>query len=235
MRKIKGFFCTLAILLLIPFNVFADSKEKINVYIFKGEGCGFCAKALTFLNGLDAEYQSYFTLVEKEVWKDENNAADMQKVANYFNENVKGVPYIIIGDKTFQGFDEEEYGEDIKKAIKESYENADGKYQDIVASILDNKPLKKDNNSAVTIIVIVAAIAGIGFLIYMARDEEEEIIVEEKATTKKVLSKPESVEKKKTSTKSASATKKKTTTKKTSTKADSTTKKKATAKKTTKK
>lgn len=212
MKKLKGLFCTLAVLLLLPFSVFADSKEKINVYIFRGEGCGFCAKALTFFEGLDEEYQSYFNLIEKEVWENDENAAQMQKVADYFDEDVKGVPYIIIGDKTFQGFDEAEYGEDIKAAIKESYENADGSYKDIVASILNEEPLEKSNNSAVTIIVIVAAIAGIGFLIYMAREENEETVLEEVKTPKKTTS-SKSTSKKTTSTKSN--TKKKTTTKKT--------------------
>lgn len=212
MKKLKGLFCALAVLLLLPFSVFADSKEKINVYIFRGEGCGFCAKALTFFEGLDEEYQSYFNLVEKEVWENDENAAQMQKVADYFDEDVKGVPYIIIGDKTFQGFDESEYGEDIKAAIKESYENADGSYKDIVASILNEEPLEKSNNSAVTIIVIVAAIAGIGFLIYMAREENEETVLEEVKTPKKTTS-SKSTSKKTTSTKSN--TKKKTTTKKT--------------------
>lgn len=212
MKKLKGLFCALAVLLLLPFSVFADSKEKINVYIFRGEGCGFCAKALTFFEGLDEEYQSYFNLVEKEVWENDENAAQMQKVADYFDEDVKGVPYIIIGDKTFQGFDEAEYGEDIKAAIKESYENADGSYKDIVASILNEEPLEKSNNSAVTIIVIVAAIAGIGFLIYMAREENEETVLEEVKTPKKTTS-SKSTSKKTTSTKSN--TKKKTTTKKT--------------------
>lgn len=212
MKKLKGLFCALAVLLLLPFSVFADSKEKINVYIFRGEGCGFCAKALTFFEGLDEEYQSYFNLVEKEVWENDENAAQMQKVADYFDEDVKGVPYIIIGDKTFQGFDEAEYGEDIKAAIKESYENADGSYKDIVASILNEEPLEKSNNSAVTIIVIVAAIAGIGFLIYMAREENEEPVLEEVKTPKKTTS-SKSSSKKTASTKSN--TKKKTTTKKT--------------------
>lgn len=185
-KKIKNLLIVLAILVLMPLNVFA--AEKINVYIFKGEGCGYCAKALTFFEGLDDEYKSYFNLVEKEVWNDENNATQMEKVADYFNEDVGGVPYIIIGEKTFQGF-AETYEEDIKEAIKEGYENADGTYKDVVASIIGGVEIKKDDNSAaLTIIVIVAFIAGVAFLIYMARDDssaEAETKEEEKKTTAK--------------------------------------------------
>ena len=142
----------------MPLNVFA--AEKINVYIFKGEGCGYCEKALTFFNGLDEEYKSYFNLIEKEVWNNQDNATQMQKVADHFNEDVGGVPYIIIGDKTFQGF-AETYEEDIKAAIKKGYENTDGSYQDVVAAVLGGVKIEKeDNGAAVTIIVILAVIAG---------------------------------------------------------------------------
>ncbi len=174
MKKIKGLLVVFVFLLLMPLTVFAEN-EKINVYIFKGEGCGYCAKALTFFESLDDEYKSYFNLVEKEVWNDEENASKMQEVASYLNESVSGVPYIIIGEKTFQGFTEE-YKEDIKKAIKAGYENKDGSYKDVVAPIIGGAslPKKEDgSNSAVAIVVIVALIAGISFLIYMAREDTE--------------------------------------------------------------
>lgn len=199
MKKIKAILCTLVVLLFIPFTVFADSKEKINVYIFKGDGCGFCAKALTFFEGLDEEYKSYFNLVEKEVWNDEDNANLMEKVADYFNEDVKGVPYIIIGEKTFKGFDEEKYGDQIKSLIKTSYENSDGSYKDVVSEIIGGKVTDKGNNTAVTIIVIIVAVAGVGFLVYMARDEEEvkQEVDEVKPKTKKTTSTKNKTTKKK--------------------------------------
>lgn len=185
MNIMKKFLLMLTMIFLIPVTVFAASKEKINVYIFKGEGCGYCAKALTFFEGLDDEYQNYFNLIEKEVWNDKDNAAQMQEVAAHFDEEVNGVPYIIIGDKTFQGFSAE-YEEDIKKVIKDSYENKDDSYQDVVASVLkgdaisSSKGEKKDNGAAITIIVLAAIVAGIGFLIYMARDDSVEVVEEKK-------------------------------------------------------
>lgn len=216
MKKIKGFLLTFAVLLLIPLNVFAE--EKINVYIFKGDGCGYCAKALTFFEGLSDEYKSYFNLVEKEVWNNSDNAALMEKVADYFNEDADGVPYIIIGENSFQGFDEQQYGDAIKTAIKSGYENVDGNYRDVVASISGGEiSTDKDNNSAVTIIVIIAAIAGVGFLIYMARDDEEieeQVVIKEepkvaKTSAKKTTTKT-STTAKKTASKKTTTTKKKT-------------------------
>jgi len=230
MKKLKSLVLSLIVLVLMPLTVFADSKEKINVYMYKGETCGYCAKALEFFKGLDEEYQSYFNLVEKEVWYDEDNAKEMQEVAAYFNEEVSGVPYIIIGDKTFQGFSEEEYGEQIKAAIKAGYENEDGSYVDAVAEAIGGAKPKDDNNAAVTIIVIFAIVAGVGFLIYMAREDdadvevsEKEVITEKKEMkkasttkedTKKQTTKKSSVAKKSTTTKKGASTKKKTVNKK---------------------
>ncbi len=224
MKKFRNLLLILAVLVLLPLNVFAD--EKINVYIFRGEGCGYCAKALTFFSELssDEEYKNYFNLVENEVWNDKDNATKMQSVADYFGEKVNGVPYIIIADKTFQGFTED-YEEDIKSAIKTAYENnQDGKYQDIVASILDGTAVaKEDKNSAVAIVIIIAVIAGICFLIYMARDDESVALEKEVHEVKK-----EEVIEKTTKPKKSSTTKKKTPTKTTGKK---TTTKKNTSKK----
>ena len=223
MKKLKSLVLSLIVLILMPLTVFASGKEKINVYIYKGETCGYCAKALEFFEGLDDEYQSYFNLVEKEVWYDEDNAKEMQEVAAYFNEEVSGVPYIIIGDKTFQGFSEEEYGEEIKSLIKEGYENSDGSYVDEVAKAIGGETKKDDNNGAVTIIVIIAVVAGLGFLIYMAREDSS--VEEEKEIEKTIVKKEES---KKQTTKKASTAKKNTTTKKST---NSSTKKKTVNKK----
>lgn len=222
MKKLKNLLLSLMVLVLMPLTVFADSKEKINVYIYKGETCGYCAKALEFFEGLDEEYQSYFNLVEKEVWYDEDNAAEMQEVAAHFNEEVSGVPYIIIGDKTFQGFSEEEYGEQIKAAIKAGYENADGSYEDVVASVVGGETSKDDDNAAVTIIVILALVAGVGFLVYMAREDnsveftEKEVEAENKETKKASTTKeePKKQTKAKTTAKKSTTTKKSTSTKK---------------------
>ena len=215
MKKIKSLLITLAVIVLMPMMVFAEN-EKINVYIFKGAECGYCASALEFFNGLDEEYKSYFNLVEYEVWHDENNAAKMNQVADYFNETVKGVPYIIIGDKTFQGFTES-YKEDIKSTIKTAYLNEDNSYQDVVSSIL-NGTAKKDN-SAITIIIIIVAVAGVAFLIYMAREDTDDAVVEEeKPKSEKKVSKEASKTSSKTVKKTATKTTNKSTKKKATTK-----------------
>ena len=56
----------------------------------------------------------------------------MGKVAKKLNVDASGVPFIVIGDKSFTGYSES-MNEEIKAAIKDQFNNK--KYKDIVANI----------------------------------------------------------------------------------------------------
>lgn len=240
MKKGKFLLLLIVVMVLMPVSVLA--KGKINVYLFKGEGCGYCAKALTFFKGLDSEYKSYFELVEKEVWNSKTNATLMQEVANSLGIEVKGVPLIVIGDKTIQGYSEE-YNDQIKDAIKTAYQgNENGTYVDKVAPFIKDGGSAtkfKVNDVAITIVVVVAIISGVIFLVYMALDNVTEVkkeeIKEEKIIEEIVVEEPKKVEVEKVSTtvpKKTTTKKKTSTTKKTSNaKKSSATKKVSAAKK----
>lgn len=215
MKKIKTLLVTLSLIILIPFNVAA--REKINVYLFKGATCGYCAAFLEYVDNLDEEYKNYFNLVEYEVWNDATNNKNMKKVARYFNDNLKGVPYIVIGNKRLNGFDENINGEEFKEDVKEAYYNDN--YEDIVYKVLNTK-----SNDTVFIIVLGAVIlGGIIFVILMSREDVSLNETKEKAEENKQAEKVNNkVTNKSTSTKNSP---KKTTSKKSTTK-------KSTAKKT---
>lgn len=228
MKKIKSLLLLAAILVLLPLSVYAS--EKVNVYLFRRDGCGFCESALEFFNDLsnDSEYKDYFNLVEKEVSGSTANASLMEKVASKLNVDIQGVPFIVIGEQHFEGYTSS-WNENIKSVIKAAYLNEDGSYKDVVLS-LTGATNEDNNDAAITVIVILAVVAGVAFLIYMAKedttsDKKEE--VEEKKEETKVASTKE----KKAATKTKSSSTKKTTTKKASTKKLSTTKKKTTTKK----
>lgn len=240
MKKIKLLLVALISVVLLPLSINAASNEKITVHIFRGEGCGYCKAALSFFDSIKEEYGQYYELEEHEVWYDEDNATLMSNVAAYFNEEVNGVPYIIIGDKTFQGYTES-YNDEIKQAIKDAYDS--GKFEDRVKQVQDGtattsntskKDKEKDNNTT-TIIIIAVALVGFVALFYFARDngtEEVEVIEEKKVEEVKV----EPEVKKETAPKKTTSSKKTTTTTKTTrstTTAKKTTAKKATPKKTT--
>lgn len=103
---------------------FVNSDNKPNIYLFRGHGCGYCKKLITFLETIVEEYGQYFNLVSYEVWYDEDNYNLMKNVASIFNDPATGVPYLVIGDKTFIGYSSSS-DENIKNAIKELYEKTD--------------------------------------------------------------------------------------------------------------
>lgn len=98
-----------------------DSKQAV-IYMFRGQGCGYCRKFLNFLNSISKEYGQYFRLVSFEVWNDANNAELFKKVPLVTNEPANGVPYVIIGDKVFAGY-AESYDDQIKEAIMAQYKD----------------------------------------------------------------------------------------------------------------
>ena len=104
---------------------YKEDSSKVNVYLFRGNGCGFCRNFINFLNNNIDELGKYFNLVSYEVWYDKDNSALLKEVANFTGEAAGGVPYIIVGDKVFAGFTEDTYGEDFKKALKAEYEKKD--------------------------------------------------------------------------------------------------------------
>ena len=163
MRKIK--LMIIGLLLVLPFMIgqikcFAADK-KINVYIFRGEGCPHCEEAIEWFEGTlaeDPEYKEKYELVKYEVWYDEDNSNLMSEVASELGTEASGVPFIVIGDKYFSGFSATDSPNEIKNAINEQYENKD--YQDIVKAVKNGSSIKKDKNStSILPIVIVSAVA----------------------------------------------------------------------------
>lgn len=184
MKKVKNLLLILTVIALLPLSVFA--KDKVNVYLFKKQGCSHCANALAFFNNLDEEYQSYFNLVTKELQNNETNNELLKKTINYFKVNLTGVPFIVIGEQTFEGYSEK-FDEQIKEAIKNAYENES---RDVVASLMEDKT----NESAITIIILIAVVFGVIFLVRMAKDNNEEepkkeVVSKKKTTTKKKTNK----------------------------------------------
>ena len=81
---------------MIPFVAKAESK-KINVYIFRGEGCPHCEEALEFFDSLekDEEYSKYYNMKKE-------------------------------GEKTFSGYSSAS-DDEIKEAIKTAYNDKEYK------------------------------------------------------------------------------------------------------------
>lgn len=104
------------------FSNYEENNDQAIIYLFRGKGCGYCKKFLTFLNSIVDDYGKYFKVVSYEVWYDQENASLLTKVSNYLGTSAEGVPYIVIGDKVFPGY-ASSYDEDIKDAIKKQYDS----------------------------------------------------------------------------------------------------------------
>ena len=164
------------VMLLVPFAVRAEEKARVNVYLFRGEGCPHCEEAMEWFNNTlakDEEYSKYYKLVDYEVWYDQENSELMDKVAKELGTDASGVPFIVIGDKYYSGFSSSASPDQIKNAIKSSYDNKD--YVDVVDSVKKNKKIDKggDNNQLLPIIIVsAAAIVIVIALIFFTKERE---------------------------------------------------------------
>ena len=146
---------------------YTESEDKINIYLFRGDGCPHCQEFLEYVaNTLVKDEGDKFNLVSFEVWNDKDNSNLMQKVAKKLGKEASGVPFIVIGDKSFSGYSES-MNEDIVNAIHEAYD-AEEKYDilndlDVETTKEKKKETKKDSSS--TVLLIVVAIAGIIVLV----------------------------------------------------------------------
>ena len=98
-------------------------KNKVNIYFFWGSTCPHCKEEFAFFDEIKETYGKYYNLYTYEVWENPNNAEIMNKFAEALGEEVTGVPYTIIGDKSFKGFGESSK-EEIMNAIKNNHQNS---------------------------------------------------------------------------------------------------------------
>ena len=109
-------------------NVTYDA-EKVNVYFFWGDGCHICEREWEFWESVETEYGDYFTLNAFEVWHNDENAELMEVFAAAMGDELKGVPYTVIGERTFKGFPED-FEAEMLEAIKEQYQDSFDVYFD---------------------------------------------------------------------------------------------------------
>ena len=136
------------IFLFLPFSVHA---ETLDVYLFYGEECAYCHQEREFLDIMVRQYHGNVEVHEYEVWHDSKNAEFMMDVKDELGDKGESVPYTVIGEKTFNGF-QEETGTEILKAIDASLKKMPG---DTVKAVQNDEKVNKvaDNNSLVIPII----------------------------------------------------------------------------------
>lgn len=136
MKKIVLYILTF--LFLISPNI--SLAKEVSGYLFYGDGCPHCAKEEEFLGSIKDKYPE-FKLERYEIFFNRKNAKLMQEVATSLNKEVGGVPFLVIGEKSFVGYKEGVTDIEIEKAIRESIE---GDYKDLVAPVLNKEKIKQD-------------------------------------------------------------------------------------------
>ena len=102
---------------------------KVNIYLFWGSTCPHCKAEFAFLDEIKDEYGNLFNLYTFEVWENLDNKNIMTEFAHALGDEVKGVPYTIIGNQSFNGFGEKDKEEFIN-TIKNNYQNNKDVYFD---------------------------------------------------------------------------------------------------------
>lgn len=192
MKKIKLFLAIIMCLFAMPLAVLADEgsddnvevtsgetevqeeDNRVKIYFFRGEGCPHCADAEEFFNSIEEEYGQYYKILDYETWYNSDNAALLQKVGEARNEEISGVPYILIGDKSWSGYDDL-FADEIKDTIKSEYEKAVAdrydiaNYVDFTNAAGSVTEAAKKSNDAMVLIIILLAVAGITYGVVAAR------------------------------------------------------------------
>lgn len=92
-------------------------EDVVNIYLFYGSTCPHCAKEKEVLDKLEVKYEGKVNVYKYEVWSDKDNRDIMFEVKNLFDMPVnEGVPFTVIGTKTYYGYDEW-VGTDLEKQL----------------------------------------------------------------------------------------------------------------------
>lgn len=234
MKNVKKllFVFLMAALLVAPFaNVSAASKKKVTttkttttvaldenavtINVFYRTTCPHCQELHEFLAGLKAskEYASKINIVDYEVVTSEENAELMEKVGDYFDFAVDGVPFYVIGEKYYSGYTssfDDQIKEQIDKLYKDKEANIDVvsgiKNGTITGKYSDNSS-KAANNTVGMIILGVSVVIVIVLIVLSSKnkyyDEEDEEEVVKETTKEEVKAEVKEKEKKSETTKKA--------------------------------
>ena len=149
----------LLLLVLIPFNIFAISKDykdvvynitkekvdkdKINLYFFRMDGCPHCAEEEKWLENIKDKYTDYLNIYDYEIKNSKTNREYYYNVKKVLNDDVtKSVPYTVIGETYFVGFSET-VGEQIENKIKELIDENVKSSNDVKIPLLGKVNMKK--------------------------------------------------------------------------------------------
>lgn len=149
MKKVLLLFSLL--LLLVPGSTLA--LNEVNIYFFYNDTCDICKQEEVYLKALQQRY-SNIRLYSYETSKEENYKL-MLEAREMFNDSRKGVPFTVIADTPYHGFNEASKGSmqnAVYKASNNKYENKLGEKLNITyKDDLEGEVKEYKENSSYTV------------------------------------------------------------------------------------
>lgn len=129
---------------------FANTSEKVTLYLFWQKGCPHCENEKKFLKSLQDKYP-YLQISELEISENEQNQELLETMSAKLNFQASSLPVTIINKRHFVGFwNEEITGKQIEEAIIEEHQNRSEK-SDIILSDKKNSGSIETNQENVSV------------------------------------------------------------------------------------
>lgn len=151
----------------IDLSNYEESDDKVNIYLFRGSTCSHCFDAISYFASIAGEEGKYFNIRSYEVWSNTENADLMEKVGAELGDDVSGVPYIVVGKKSWSGF-ADSYGEEILEEVKAQYDKDPDERYDVIKEVSGDSS-SSSSNDVMALIIILLVTGGIVAGIVVAR------------------------------------------------------------------
>lgn len=115
------------------FPTFVNAEE-VNLYLFHSQDCTHCQSERKWLESIKDKYDN-LNIYEYEITRNSDNSALLDKVKERLSSTSNYVPYTVIGEQHWIG-----WNEDNKEKIIEAIENYDFSKRDIVNEVINNIP-----------------------------------------------------------------------------------------------
>lgn len=126
-----------------------STDARVNVYLFWGDGCGYCKKECEFLSKFDVEHRGVMRLIEFETWNDKSNELLAERCGESLGTKGDRVPLAIVGGQAFQGYDNN-VAEKLADAILDEYKKSEWERTDAMIGLLHDASDENENSENAT-------------------------------------------------------------------------------------
>jgi glutaredoxin len=129
--------------------------DKVNIYIFRGEGCPHCRDLTNLITEYINEHPFDYNVYEFEVWNNKDNSKLMMSIAELVGnkDDATGVPYLLVGRHSMIGY--ADYNADkVKEMLKVERETKASERIDYMRNYLSNKDSEEKTTTSTTTIAV---------------------------------------------------------------------------------